>query len=115
MRSAAGVSLVVVAAMLGGCIDATPAPGAEQVKITHEPADVVGCTPAGNLALAYNPFYPNLTKDEAVGMSANVVLLTGGFPIAYRCNGAPPVTQCPANCAAAPADTAPNPPTASPR
>jgi hypothetical protein len=87
---------VAAAAMLGGCV--TAAPGADQVQLTRKPADVVGCTPAGNLS-PESTTPPVVLKNMAVGLNANTILLTGAYPIAYRCgNEAPPVQQCPANC-----------------
>ena len=111
MRTAASAcAIAVAAAVLGGCV--TLAPGADQVKITSVPGDVVSCTPAGNLPSPNTTGLPVL-RNMAVGLNANTILLTGAFPIAYRCDdGAPPVQQCPASCA--PAGGTPNPPTGSP-
>lgn len=68
------------------------APGAEDVKITQNPADVARCTPAGNIdfdSMQSLYVWPN----KAVGYNANVVLRTVGGGIAYRCEKVPTTTQ----------------------
>lgn len=68
------------------------APGAEDVKITRNPADVAACTPAGNIDFdSMGSVY--LVQNKAVGYNANVVLRTVGGGIAYRCEKVPTTAQ----------------------
>ena len=80
------VSIAIIAgAALGGC--ATPAPGAGQVKITRNPADVSACTAIGSIAAdAMNDLDPVVAANRAVGLNADVVLNTGDGGVAYRCD-----------------------------
>jgi hypothetical protein len=88
--SASAIALV----MVSGCGLPSPvmAPGAEDVKITRNPADVAGCTPAGNIDYeSMTNLYA--TQNKAVGYNANVVLNTVSGGIAYRCEKVPTTTQ----------------------
>jgi hypothetical protein len=89
---ARGSTILILAATSTGCaIDSgiTLAPGAAQVKITSNPADVSGCA-----AVGYTPGYPStngafnasVEQNAAVGLNANVVFDTGWGGVAYRCN-----------------------------
>ncbi len=70
--------------LLSGCV--TPAPGADQVKITRNPADVSACSAVGNInAEAMNNFDPHVAQNMAVGLNADVVLNTGMGGVAYHC------------------------------
>jgi hypothetical protein len=81
--------LLTLTALSTGCaIDSglTLAPGAEQVKITTNPADVTGCTPVGNISPdAINNLSHRLAQNQAVGLNADVVFSTGYGGVAYRC------------------------------
>jgi hypothetical protein len=78
-------ALTIAGAMVSGCI--TPAPGAPQVTITHNPADVSACTPVGNIdAEAMNNLDPVVAQNKAVGLNANAILNTGAGGVAYRCD-----------------------------
>jgi len=78
----------LLAAALGvsvaGCMLPTLAPGAAQVKVTSEPADVKGCSAKGNVRDP-NGIYAGM-QNQAVGLNANVVFLTSMYTgIAYQC------------------------------
>jgi len=88
--------LITATLLLGACV--TPAPGADQVRITKNPPDVAACKPLGNIqvprddqglvdgAVAQTQF-----RNQAVGLGSNVALVTEGFVsipvagIAYHC------------------------------
>jgi hypothetical protein len=80
---------VIFGTMLTGCV--VLAPGADQVKVTTNPSDVAKCTAAGNVKTrAEGGEWPgdisNSLKNEAVGLNATTIFLTGlGEGIAYRC------------------------------
>lgn len=78
---------LTVSGALAGCI--TQAPGAAQVTITKNPADVSACTAVGNIdADALNVLGdPVIARNKAVGLNANVILNTGAGGVAYRCGG----------------------------
>ena len=94
-RLAAALWIALVAS---GCVMTTPAPGADQVKITHNAAEVGACTPAGNIRVPRNADgvvdianAQTQFRNEAVGLGGNVALVTEGAlgvptaGIAYRC------------------------------
>ncbi len=77
-------SWVLFGTILSGCV--TPAPGADQVKITRNPADVSACSPVGNInSEAMNNLDPHVAQNRAVGLNADVVLNTGNGGVAYHC------------------------------
>lgn len=79
-----GSIVMMLGAISAGCV--TAAPGADQVKITRNPADVAACTPAGNIsAEKMNGLDPHLAQNQAVGLNANVIFNTGAGGVAYRC------------------------------
>ena len=80
------VCIVITAeAVTDGCV--TPAPGAEQIKITRHPGDVAGCTAIGNIAAdSMNDLDPVVAANRAIGLNADVVLNTGNGSVAYRCD-----------------------------
>jgi len=67
------------------------APGADQVKLTHNVADVASCTAVGNVTglsdrigtLDIEP----LLRNRTIGLGGNTVFLTNGEQegVAYRC------------------------------
>lgn len=81
--------ILILAATSGGCViksAVTLAPGADQMKITTNPADVSGCAPVGNIpASSINVPDPRIAKNEALGLNANTVFNTGYGGVAYRC------------------------------
>jgi len=77
----------------GGPVNAI-APGAENVKITRNAADIASCTAVGNVSTAGGDAQ---LQNEGVGLHANVVLVTlwgviSGVVVtegvAYRCGSA---------------------------
>jgi hypothetical protein len=80
-----GIILTMLGTLLSGCV--TPAPGADQVKITRNAADVAACKPVGNIgAEAMANLDPHVAQNKAVGLGANVVFNTGRGGVAYNCN-----------------------------
>lgn len=79
--------IVVTAA---GCTTVALAPGADQVKLTHNAADVSACKPVGNVS-ASGPTtqvwdIEPLLRNRAVGLGGNTVFLaTNTDGVAYRC------------------------------
>ncbi|HET9329134.1 MAG TPA: hypothetical protein VFO23_01275 [Steroidobacteraceae bacterium] len=87
-----------IALATSGCVMTTPAPGADQVKITNNASDVAACTPAGNIRVPRNSDglvdianAQTQFRNETVGLGGNVALVTEGAlgvpaaGIAYRC------------------------------
>jgi len=66
-----GISLML-SLVESGCISTPQAPGAEQVKITRNTADVAGCTAKGNINLTAG----GEPRNQAVGLGGNVVFDT---------------------------------------
>jgi hypothetical protein len=90
MKFLAHVSLILILAALStGCVvqsAMTLVPGAAQVKITTNLADIAGCTPVGNIPTAdINIPDQRVAQNDAVGLNANVVFSTGYGGVAYRC------------------------------
>ena len=82
-----GCIVMMLGALSAGCV--TPVPGAEQVKITKNPADVSACTAVGNIsAEAMSNLGPHVAQNQAVGLNADVVFNTGAGGVAYRCGKA---------------------------
>jgi hypothetical protein len=77
--------VIAAEAVTDGCV--TPAPGAEQMKITRDPPDVAAYTAIGNIAAdAMNDLDPVVAANRAVGLNADVVVNTGNGGVAYRCD-----------------------------
>jgi hypothetical protein len=86
------VSLPIAAA---GCVTVVSAPGAAQVRETHNAADVGGCTPLGNIQLSQADLgdSPDVVfRNRVVGLGGNTGLITKSDiagdlleGIAYRC------------------------------
>jgi hypothetical protein len=93
MKRIAGGFVELSAAAILGC--AIPlAPGADQVRITRNAADVEGCTPVGNIDRTDpNSDVHGQMQNQAVGLGGNVVFETspilahGGTGVVYRCGG----------------------------
>jgi len=86
MLAAVGVS--------AGCVSTvTLAPGADQVKLTHNAADVASCKAVGNVTgLGPGPSTSPLDiepqmRNRTIGLGGNTVFLTRGpfDGVAYRC------------------------------
>jgi hypothetical protein len=88
--------MTTTAILLSSCV--TLAPGADQVRITNKASDVATCKALGNIQVPKND--QGLVdgasaqiqfRNQAVGLSSNVALVTEGFVsipvagIAYRC------------------------------
>ena len=90
---AIGAALALVL-LVDGCVSIAPAPGAEKLRVTSNPADLSGCTAVGNIQVVDN-VPPAATETEfrnqAIGLGANAALATVsilGVPfegVAYRC------------------------------
>jgi hypothetical protein len=82
-----GCIVVFLVALSAGCV--TPAPGADQVIITRNPADVSACTAVGNIsAEKMGNLDRHVAQNQAVGLNANVVFDTGYGGVAYSCGKA---------------------------
>lgn len=87
------ISLLTAAA---GCVTVTSAPGASQVRLTQNSAEVAGCTPVGNIHLSPNDqgFSSGVMfRNRVVGFGGNTGLVTKAIlasqpieGIAYRCH-----------------------------
>jgi hypothetical protein len=86
------VSFPIAAA---GCVTVVSAPGAAQVHVTHNAADVAGCTPLGNIQLSQADQGDSadvVFRNRVVGFGGNTGLVTKSDiagdlleGIAYRC------------------------------
>jgi hypothetical protein len=102
MTTAAKAIVAVLGALvLAACTTVPLAPGAEQVKITNNPSDVVGCTAVGNLDHLEPPSAGSDNNDhsarnQAIGLGGNTIFdtsprapiklgITTG--VVYRCGG----------------------------
>jgi hypothetical protein len=91
--------MILSALLLTGCQTVTPAPGADKVRLTNNPADVASCKAVGNITV---PKTSNGTVDIAsaatefrnrtIGLGGNTGFVTSGFVsvpvegIAYHCD-----------------------------
>jgi hypothetical protein len=89
---------ILIAATIVLCACVTPAPGADQVRVTKNASDVATCKPLGNIQVPKNAqglvdgaSAQTQFRNQAVGLGSNVALVTEGFVsipvagIAYRC------------------------------
>jgi hypothetical protein len=80
---------VAICALASGCVTFTPAPGADQVRLMRNPADVAKCTAVGNVA--WDREKPDDVRNLTVGLGGNAIFVTSeqnGFVVtgvAYRC------------------------------
>jgi len=90
--------MVAMSLLLSACATVTPAPGADEIRLTATASEVTPCKPVGNIE---TPRAPNglvdigLAKTQfrnlAVGLGSNAALVTEGSVnhpvagIAYRC------------------------------
>jgi hypothetical protein len=87
------VFVMAIGTIVAGCIPLVVlAPGADQVRITKNAADVASCSAVGNVDGRIDSVprdQTNQMKDEAIGLSGDVVFVTSEFGppkgIAYRC------------------------------
>jgi hypothetical protein len=88
--------LVTSSVIVSGCV--TPAPGADQIRLTNNPSDVAACKSVGNIQVSKNDqgLVDSVSaqaqfRNQAVGLGSNVALVTQGFlsipvvGIAYHC------------------------------
>jgi hypothetical protein len=66
------VVIVLLSLIESGCVSTPQAPGAAQVTITRNAADVAGCTAMGNI----NVTAGGEPRNQAVGLGGNVVFDT---------------------------------------
>jgi len=82
-------------ALSAGCI-VSLLPGAAQVKITANAADVSGCTDVGNVSGIggdIGNIYAHQMQNQAVAMDADTVFRSGTGGIAYRCKARTPASR----------------------
>jgi len=82
-------------ALSAGCI-VTLLPGAAQVKVTTNAADVSGCTDVGNVAGIggdIGNIYLRQMQNQAVAIDADTVFRSGNGGIAYRCRSPTPAPR----------------------
>jgi hypothetical protein len=108
-------AVVALCALAAGCSSVTLAPGADQVKVTRDAADVAACVSLGNVAtpaaMLTDPDAERQMQNETLGFGGNVLLLTSSFGrtgAAYRCGEAapPPTATAPPPAATSPGQTA---------
>jgi hypothetical protein len=82
--------LLTLTVLSAGCVvqsAMTLVPGAADVKITTNVADISGCPAVGYIPFAdMNNVDGPVRQNEAVALNANIVCDTGGGGVAYRCN-----------------------------
>lgn len=85
-----GSLLLVLATLTTGCVvqsAMTLVPGAADVKITTNVADIATCPAVGYIPSAdINIPDRRVAQNEAVALNANIVYDTGYGGVAYRCN-----------------------------
>jgi hypothetical protein len=87
--------VAAMTAMSAGCI-VSLLPGAAQVKVTTNAADVSECTDVGNVGGIggdIGNIYLRQMQNQAVAMDADTVFRSGNGGIAYRCNRPAPAPQ----------------------
>jgi hypothetical protein len=87
--------VVAICAIVTGCATVSLNPGAEQIKVTHNAADVSNCASVGNLTtppmMMTDPDAERQLQNETLGLGGNVLLLASSMSrmgIAYRCGDA---------------------------
>jgi hypothetical protein len=83
--------------LLSACAVTRPAPGAAEIRLTKDAADVANCTAVGNIAVPKNNGVVDIAsaktqfQNQAIGLGANTGLVTEGVlfapaaGVAYRC------------------------------
>ncbi len=114
---------VAICATAAGCSTVSLAPGADEIKVSRNTADVAACASLGNVGnpppIMTDPDAERQMRNETVKLGGNALLLTSPFGrtgIAYRCgDAATPSVATSAAPVAAPSATAPvTAPTGSP-
>jgi hypothetical protein len=98
-HSSPGFIAAMLAMLMVGCTTITVAPGADQVMLTANPADVATCKAAGNIktpevgrGLVSISAAEKQFRNLAVGLGSDVALVTEGTVsvpvtgIGYRCS-----------------------------
>jgi hypothetical protein len=92
-RALFGVMFAAIGFVSSGCTTMALAPGAEQVKVTRNAADVAGCHAVGNVAVDSNATqhdWDTQLRNKTLGLSGDVLFLTSVLAategIAYRCS-----------------------------
>ena len=87
--------LITMACVTMGTACVTLAPGADQVRMTQNPGDVVNCKPVGNIRVPTNSGAEIVNnesniRNQVVGLGGNVAFMTSqglseSTGIAYKC------------------------------
>lgn len=117
-------AVAAICTVAAGCASVSLAPGADQVTVTRNAADVAACTPVGDMSspppMMTDPDVDRRMRNETLSLGGNVLLITSSLRrtgTAYRCGDvAMPSGQTPAppGTLAAPATTAATNATAGP-
>jgi hypothetical protein len=86
------IAVAIIATTLAvGCVTTTLAPGAAQVRIVHNPSDVMGCNAVGNVGNELPKSFAD-AQNLTLGLGGNTLFVTkedfgGSFlnGIAYHC------------------------------
>ena len=86
-----GTLILLLSALSTGCVVQTAitlVPGAAEVEITTNVADITGCPAVGYIPAADidSLIDRRVAQNEAVALNANIVYDTGYGGVAYRCN-----------------------------
>lgn len=94
-RLLGGILTICCCIAMASCATMVPAPGANQVRLIHNPAEVAGCTPVGNINLppSQQGTYAAFNfRNRVVGYGGNAGFITVSVlasepidGIAYRC------------------------------
>ena len=83
------LSTLIMTTLTASCVTTALAPGAAQVKIARNVADVAGCTAVGNVV--QNEQAPKDLRNLTVGLGGNTLFVTAESfgtilnGVAYRC------------------------------
>jgi hypothetical protein len=96
-RTVTIVAIVSFLLLMDACAVTRPAPGAAEIRLTKDAADVAKCQAVGNIAVPMENGVVNMAsaktqfQNQAVGLGANAGLVTEGLlfapaaGVAYRC------------------------------
>jgi hypothetical protein len=96
-RTVTIVAIVSFLLLMDACADTRPAPGAAEIRLTKDAADVAKCQAVGNIAVPKENGVVDMAsaktqfQNQAVGFGANAGLVTEGLlfapaaGVAYRC------------------------------
>ena len=90
MRLSQTATMLISVSLVAGCTTVALAPGADQVQITNNAADVAACTAVGSLRFDNSgmPNSVNELRNRTIGLGGNTVFVTSaglGEGMAYRC------------------------------